>query len=84
MHCYDAFMRTTVDLPPVLFQRVKQLARREQSSVSATVARLTAERMDMMDSPALVRADPVSAFPTISIGQPLSSAQVADLIDEDQ
>ena len=83
MRSYDAAMRTTVDLPPELKLRVEELADEEGASMSATLCRLVAERMDQMDRPSRVRIDPVSGFPTVSIGRPITLAEVADLIDED-
>ena len=81
--CYDAPMRTTVDLPPFLHMEVKELAKEEGTSISAIVARLTRDGMNQLDRPSRVRIDSLSGFPTVRTGRRRTVEEVADLIEED-
>ena len=85
MQLYDADMRTTVDLPPALYQRVKERAADHQQSMSSTLASLVSQGLDLQDetTKAEVEVDPVSGFPVISIGRAITSEEVARLIEED-
>jgi len=83
MRWYDAPMRTTVDLPPLLHLEVKELAAEQGASVSATIARLTRDGLDQMERPSRVTISPVSGFPNVRTGRRITLAEVADLIDED-
>lgn len=76
-------MRTTVDLPPALHERVKELASLRHQSLSATIAELTTRGLVGVGDSIRVSVDPVSGLPAISIGKTISSAEVAELIDED-
>jgi len=46
-------------------------------------AALAGECMGVFDSSARPQVDPVSGFPTISINRPITTAEIADMIDED-
>ena len=76
-------MRTTVDLPPELHNRVKQLASATHRSLSITVAELAARGLASMSEPARLTTDSISGLPVIDGGRLLTSAEVAELIDED-
>lgn len=76
-------MRTTVDLPPLVHQRVLELARRRGTSLSATVAELTARGLGDLGEPLQIHTDPDSGFPVVSVGRLLTSDDVADLIDDE-
>jgi predicted component of type VI protein secretion system len=76
-------MRTTVDLAPKLHQRAVQHAREHGQSLSATLARLVAIGMETIEPTASVTTDPVSGFPTVTLGRRVTAKDVADLIDED-
>lgn len=77
-------MRTTVDLPPALYQRVKELAGRRGVSVSRTIAELTQRGLADFGEPTRVRISPVSGLPYISIGRPITNDEVLALLDEDE
>lgn len=76
-------MRTTVDLPPVVHQRVREIAAERDLSVSAVVADLTARGLASMGNPTPFQIDPVSKFPMISIGRPVTAVEVAELLDDE-
>lgn len=80
---YDSAMRTTVDLPPALHRRAVELAKRRGQSLSATLAELAARGLSQLDAPMVVRSDPVSGFPVISVGRRVTSDDVAAVLDED-
>ena len=76
-------MRTTLDLPAKLHQRASAYARQHGQSLSATLAHLVSIGMDALETTASVTTDPVSGFPTITVGRRVTAGEVADLIDED-
>jgi hypothetical protein len=77
-------MRATVDLPPGVHSRVRQLAQHEGQSVSATLAHLVRERLDEIDLPERVTISPVTGMPQIDLGFPITSQYVSDMVEEDQ
>lgn len=76
-------MRTTVDLPPALHRRAVELAQLRGLSLSATLADLAARGLSQFHEPVVVRTDPISGFPVISIGRGVTSDEVAAVLDED-
>ena len=78
MH-YDAVMRTTVDIDADLHAESLKKAAQERISMSALVNE--ALRRILRPVPPVER-DPVTGFGVISIGRPVTSAEVADVIDD--
>ncbi|MFS3127300.1 hypothetical protein ACLM5J_02735 [Nocardioides sp. Bht2] len=76
-------MRTTVDLPPSVHRRASELAKARHQSLSAVVAELTIRGLAALDEPVEVTIDPRSGFPTITLGRVVTSAEVADLLDDE-
>jgi len=76
-------VRTTVDLPDTLHARVKSYARTHRESVTAVVASLVAKGIDELTRPPEPDIDPRSGFPVAHYGTRVTSAEVADLLDED-
>lgn len=76
-------MRTTVDLPPAVHQRAKELAAARGQSLSAVVAELTMRGMAQLDMPVMLRTDSRTGLPVLSIGRRITSADVADLLDDE-
>ncbi|MDQ3782744.1 MAG: hypothetical protein M3349_07390, partial [Actinomycetota bacterium] len=70
-------MRTTVDLPPAVHRRARQLAERRGQSLSATIAELTTRGLSQLDEPLEITTDPDSGFPVISIGRRITAVEVA-------
>lgn len=75
-------MRTTVDLPPAAHRRVKELALSRHQSLSATIAELTMRGLAQIDEPAHISVDAQTGIPAISIGRPITTDEVAELLDE--
>ncbi len=82
MHKYDAPMRTTVDLPSGVHARVRRLAEATHRSVSATLADLVSTGLESAPEPERFVIDPATGFPTFDFGRPVTSEQVAEMIDE--
>jgi len=84
-HCitYDADMRTTVDLPPAVHRRARELAERRGESLSSVIADLTVRGLAQLDEPVVLRINERSGLPVLSLGRPLTSGDVADLLDEE-
>lgn len=76
-------MRTTVDLPPALHRRARELAKSRGQSMSAVVAELTARGLGQLDDPVVVRTDEISGFPVISVGRRVTSEDVAVALDDE-
>ena len=76
-------MRTTVDLPPAVHRRVSQLAKQRGQSLSSLVAELTTYGLSRLDEPLVVATDPRSGFPVVSIGQRVTSQDVADALADE-
>lgn len=79
---YDVNMRTTVDLPAAVHRRALEIAQAKGQSLSATVAELVAQGLARVSEPSTVSTNDVSGFPQISLGHPITRAQVGDLLDE--
>lgn len=77
-------VRTTVDLPPLVYQRVKDLAERRRQSVSRTIAELTQRALADLGDPTEVKISPISGLPYISIGRPLTNDEVLAFLDDDE
>ena len=76
---YDARMRTTVDIEADLHAEALSEAARERISMSALVNE--ALRQILRPVPPVER-DPATGLGVISIGRPVTSNEVADVIDD--
>lgn len=76
-------MRTTVDLPPAVHQRARELALARGQSLSSVIGELTARGLSQIDEPVVVRMDAVSGFPVISVGRRVTSEDVCALLDDE-
>lgn len=76
-------MRTTVDLPPAVHRRARELAAQRGQSLSAVVADLTVRGLAQLDTPVEVRTDPRTGLPTVSVGRKVTSEDVAELLDDE-
>lgn len=76
---YDADMRTTVDIDADLHAEALNEAARERISMSALVNE--ALRQILRPVPPVER-DPATGLGVISIGRPVTSDEVADVIDD--
>lgn len=80
---YDSPMRTTVDLPPSVHRRAREIATERGMSLSAVLAELTLRGLAQLDTPVELRTDPRSGLGVLSVGRRVTSAEVADVLDDD-
>lgn len=76
-------MRITVDLPPAVHRRARELAAQRGQSLSAVVAELTTRGLAQLDTPVELRTDPRTGLPTLSVGRRVTSSDVADVLDSE-
>lgn len=76
-------MRTTVDLPPAAHRRVRELAASRHQSMSTVIADLTMLGLSRTDVALEYSRDERSGLPVLSIGVPVTSAAVADALDDE-
>lgn len=76
-------MRTTIDLPPEVHQRAKQIAAERHQSLSAVVADLTIRGLASLGQVATISTDSVSGLPMLSLGIRVTSEDVAEALDEE-
>lgn len=74
-------MRLTIDLPPEVLTRARRVAEQRQQSLPATLVDLVALGLATLDRPAAMTTDPVSGLPALTIGHPISAADVANALD---
>lgn len=76
-------MRTTVELPPAAHRRVREIAEQRGQSLSSVLADLTIRGLAQLDEPVRVTTEPISGFPTISIGRRITPGDVASALDDE-
>lgn len=84
-HCttYDAGMRTTVDLPPAVHRRARELAAQRGQSLSAVLADLAVRGLAQLDQPVRLSTDARTGLPVLSVGRTVTSDEVAAALDDD-
>lgn len=76
-------MRTTVDLPSSVHQRVRQIASDRGESISAVLADLTMRGLSQLDHPVELSTDPRTGLPLLSIGRRITAKEVSDALADD-
>ncbi len=76
-------MRSSVELPDRVHQRVRELAIQRGQSLSSMLAELTVRGLAQMDEDTEIQVDQRSGFPVISIGRPVTSRDVAEMLDDE-
>jgi hypothetical protein len=76
-------MRTTVDLPPAVHRRAVQLAKQRGQSLSSVIAELATYGLSRLNEPLVLRIDPQSGFPVVSLGRQITSEDVASALDDE-
>jgi|GEM_PF-3382376 len=78
-------MRTTVDIPSMLHERIKAYAQMQGQSFAATATDAMMRGMATIDTPSSARVNPKTGLMVFNFGRgrAITSAEVADLIDED-
>ena len=75
-------MRTTVDLPPAVHRRARELAEQRGQSLSTVIAELTMRGLAQLNGPVTLRTDERSGLPVLSIGRHVTAAEVAAVLDD--
>jgi hypothetical protein len=76
-------MRTTVDLPPAVHRRAVQLAKQRGQSLSSVIAELATYGLSRLNEPLVLRTDPQSGFPVVSLGRQITLEDVANALDDE-
>ncbi len=76
-------MRTTVDLPPAVHRRARELAAQRGQSLSSVIADLTTRGLAQLDAPVTLETDPRTGLPVLSLGRTITSAEVAQALDDE-
>ena len=76
-------MRTTIDLPPAVHRRVRELAAQRGQSLSSVVADLTVRGLAQLDAPVELSTDARTGLPVLSLGRRITSEEVADVLDDE-
>jgi len=76
-------MRTTVELPPSVHRRARELASQRGVSLSTVVAELATRGLAQLNEPVTLSTDERTGLPVLSLGRPVTSADVAALLDDE-
>ncbi|HIZ36301.1 MAG TPA: hypothetical protein H9815_11030 [Candidatus Ruania gallistercoris] len=76
-------MRTTINLPPAVHRRAREIAEQRGQPLSTVLADLTVRGLAQLDAPVDLATDERTGLPVLSIGRRVTSAQVAELLDDE-
>ncbi len=76
-------MRTTVDLPPYVHRRAKELAQQNGRSLSAEISDLVSRSLQAQEPALPEETDPRTGLPQLRIGRAITSEDVAAFLAED-
>ena len=76
-------MRTTVDLPREVYERVKRLADERGQSLSDTLVQLNRRGLATTAEPATISSDPVTGLPTLTLGHRVTAVDVTQALDDE-
>ena len=76
-------MRTTINLPPAVHRRAREIAEQRGQPLSTVLADLTVRGLAQLDAPVDLATDERTGLPVLSIGRRVTSAQVAGLLDDE-
>jgi hypothetical protein len=68
-------MRTTVDLPPAVHRRARELAAQRGVSLSTVLADLTVRGLAQLDSPVKLITDRLTGLPVLALGRKVTLTQ---------
>lgn len=74
---------TTIDLPDEIHEAALALATRRHQSLSETIIALIQSATGRSADPADPVITLIDGFPTLSIGRPITAAEVRELLDDD-
>lgn len=75
-------MRTTVDLPPAVHRRARELAAQRGVSLSSALADLTVRGLAQLDVPVKLTTDQLTGLPALSLGRKVSATQTITAMAE--
>ena len=78
--CYDALMRTTIDLKPDLHRIALAIARDQRKTLSETINELLAQALTPRE-PTTVTTSPTTGLPTVRLGRVITIDDVRELDD---
>lgn len=84
MPSYDAAMRTTLDLSRWVHAQLTDVAKKENTTMSAVADRLLAKGLLSENLPEGMAWDPLIGLPYFTGGPPITSEQVKEWIAEDE
>lgn len=76
-------MRTTINLPPAVHRRAREIAEQRGQPLSTVLADLAVRGLAQLDAPVDLDTDGRTGLPVLSIGRQVSSAEVAELLDDE-
>lgn len=79
---YDAGVRTTIDLPPTVHRRARELAAQRGQSLSMVITDLAVRGMAQLDVPVELTTGPRTGLPVLSLGRRITSNEVAEVLDD--
>jgi hypothetical protein len=68
-------MRTTVDLPPAVHRRARELAAQRGVSLSSVLADLAVRGLAQLDAPVKLTTDRLTGLPVLTLGRKVTAAQ---------
>ena len=77
-------MRTTVDLPPALHQRVARTAVARGVSLSKMISELTALGLEQSGAEEEIGTSPVTGLPQLRAGRPVTAEEINDFLAESE
>jgi hypothetical protein len=76
-------MRTTIDIPEELYRAVRSLAQDKGQSLSQTISEFVREGLSPNSGTAGVSIDPVTGFPLVHLGRPVTTEMVRAAADDE-
>jgi len=76
-------MRTTVDLPAHILERVKQIAAQRGASVSSTIAELTEHGIAHLEGGRRWWISEQTGAPVVSVGRRVTNEEVLEFLGEE-
>ena len=80
--CYDAVMRTTLDIDQQSYRLAKAVAAQRGISLGKVVAEAIRAQFGNSGDPSSTVGRSEAGFPVLTIGRPITSEDVAELEDE--
>jgi len=80
--CYDAMMRTTLDMDQSSYRLAKAVAAQRGISMGKLVAEAIRAQYGAPEAPNSKIGRSEAGFPVLTIGRPITPTDVAELLDE--